>query len=121
MISKVSNANYRWADWANLVLAAALFSAPWWLGFAEQTWLARSDWIAGAIVALLAIAALTNFQEWEEWINVALGLWIAVSPWALAVTAAASVLWAHVAIGLVIAGLAAWRAWSTHDSAEVTA
>ena len=116
MTSKTNSMTERWADWANLTLAVALFSAPWWLGFTEQTWLARSDWVAAGVVAMLAVAALTNFQDWEEWINILVGLWVAASPWILGVTALTSVLWTHVAIGAVIAALAAWRTWSAHDN-----
>lgn len=120
MVSKTNSMTERWADWANLVLALALFSAPWCLGFTGQTWLARNDWIVGASVAMLAVAALTNFQNWEEWINVALGLWTVASPWIFGVTALTTVLWAHVALGALIAGLAAWRTWSTHSGAALT-
>jgi len=121
MTSKTNSIIERWADWANIVLALALFSAPWWLGFIEQVWLARSDWVAAAIVAMLAVAALTKFQDWEEWINVLVGLWVAASPWVFGVTTLTAVLWTHVAIGLAVASLAAWRSWSGQGSASVSA
>jgi hypothetical protein len=71
-----------WQDWVNLVLAVWLFVSPWVLGFAGQRpgW---DAWIVGAIVAIFSIAALTEVQIWEEWVNLLLGAWLFISPWVL--------------------------------------
>lgn len=101
-------------DGANLVLGAVLFISPWLFGFAAQSSAAWNAWICGFVVAGLAIAALVSFAEWEEWINAALGLWIAVSPWVFGFADLAGALWSHAVLGLVIAGLAAGRGWLAH-------
>jgi len=44
-------------------------------------------WLSGFVIGVVAIAALTRFAEWEEWINLMLGLWVLVSPWALSFAA----------------------------------
>ncbi|WP_420107554.1 SPW repeat domain-containing protein [Mesorhizobium qingshengii] len=36
--------------------------------------------IVGVAVVILAAVALFAFKSWEEWLNVALGAWLLVSP-----------------------------------------
>ncbi len=101
-------------DWANMVLGAALFVSPWVLGFAGETAPAWNAWVCGAVIAALAVVALLSFAEWQEWINAALGLWVAVSPWLLGFAALSAALWTHLILGVLVAALATWRAWSAH-------
>ncbi|MBI3434732.1 MAG: SPW repeat protein [Proteobacteria bacterium] len=103
-------------DVINLALGIGLMSTPWIFGFTGVEMASRNAWIAGAIVGVAAIAALVAFAAWEEWVNVALGLWIAISPWALSVHLAIgdTALRVQVAIGLVIAVLAAVELWIAH-------
>jgi SPW repeat len=101
-------------DGINVVLAALLFISPWVLSYANQGLAAWNAWIGGIVVAILAIAALVRFAEWEEWINAVLGVWLIVAPWALGFSAVAAATWSHVILGVAIAALAAWRAWSAH-------
>jgi hypothetical protein len=105
-----------YADAANLLFGVLVFILPWTYGLdAGAAW---SAWVSGALVAALAAAALVRFAEWEEWINVLLGAWIAVSPWVFGFTGAAGALWSHLVLGLLIAGVAAWRGWSAHQGAS---
>jgi hypothetical protein len=69
----------------------------------------RNAWIAGAVIGVTSIAALVSFAEWEEWVNLILGLWVAISPWALSfkLVISETAVRAQVALGLVIAVLAA--------------
>jgi len=103
-------------DAINLVLGVGLISAPWLFGFTGVEMASRNSWITGAMIAVASIAALVSFSEWEEWGNLLLGLWVAVSPWALSVHLAISetAVRAQVALGLVIALLAAMELWMLH-------
>ena len=100
-------------DVVNLILGAWLFVTPWILGFADGAagW---NAWILGALIAVVAIAALTAFAEWEEWINLLLGLWGVVAPWALGFEANATATRNHVIVGIVVAVLAAVELWLVH-------
>ena len=102
-------------DVYNLVLGAFLFVSPWLFVFAEGI-VAEGAWITGALIALISVAALVAFAEWEEWLNAALGLWIAASPWVLGFphTAAMRV---SVGIGLLITFLSAIELWVIHYDA----
>ena len=60
-------------DAYQLVCAAFLFASPWLFTFAN----ARSgadDWISAVLIGASSLAALLIFREWEEWINLILGL-----------------------------------------------
>jgi len=83
--------------------------SPWLFAFAGKV--ARIDvWASGAAIAAVSIAALVAFSDWEEWLNLLLGLWLTVSPWVLGFTHTKAM---HVSIGLgamvaFVAGLELW-------------
>lgn len=64
--------------------------------------------IVGVAVAFIALFAVLAFRPWLEWLNMALGLWLLVSPWVLDFHASAALRWNAVITGFVIAALAAW-------------
>jgi SPW repeat len=101
--------NARFCDVANLILGAVLFFSPWMFGFGAGT-APENAYIAGIVIAGLAIAALAAFAVWEEWLNLIVGLWVLVSPWVLGFqgTTAMTV---HVIIGAAVAIIAAIELW----------
>ena len=65
------------------------------------------------LVGASSFAALVIFREWEEVINLILGLWVLVSPWVLhfQVPVATHV---NVGLGLIITYTAALELWLIH-------
>jgi SPW repeat len=99
-------------DLYNLILGALLFFSPWLFAFAHGA--AGSDaWLGGAVIAAVSLAALFVYAEWEEWIALAAGLWIMLSPFVLGFTHTTAM---HVMIGIgfVVAFLAALDLWLIH-------
>ncbi len=94
---------------ANLILGAILFFSPWMFGF-DAGKASDNAYIAGIVIAALAIAALGAFAIWEEWLNLIVGLWTLVSPWLLGFQGTGAMR-VHVAIGAVVAILAAVELW----------
>ncbi len=105
--------NESFVDVVNLILGAWLFATPWFYGFAFCA-AGLNAWIMGGLIALLAIAALAAFAEWEEWINLLLGLWVLVAPWALGFAENVDAMGNHVVVGIVVAALAAIELWLVH-------
>lgn len=103
-------------DLVNLILAACLFLTPWIFGFASDHTAAPNAWVSALVIGVVAIAALTKFAEWEEWINLALGLWVLVSPWVLHFAAHTTARWSHVVVGLIVAVLAGLKLWFMHQT-----
>jgi hypothetical protein len=106
--------NAKLCDVANLILGAILFVSPWMFGFDAGRASGNAN-IAGTAIAALAIAALTAFAIWEEWLNLIVGLWTLVSPWILGFqgTTAMTV---HVVIGAAVAILAAIELWIMYQN-----
>lgn len=102
-------------DVVNFVLGACLASAPWVLGFTSQTAAAWNAWVVGAAVAFVAVDALANLTEWEEWANMALGIWAILAPWLLGFAGVAQAMYAHLFIGLIVTVLAAVDLWMAHN------
>ena len=109
-------------DVINLILAAFLFLAPWIFGFVPDHAAAPNAWVSGIVIGVVAIAALTRFAEWQEWMNLVLGLWVLVSPWVLGFTSQSTAMSAHVVVGLIVAALAGVKLWLIHQTPpQVTA
>jgi hypothetical protein len=71
----------RWQDAVMLVLGLWLIASPFFLSYTDLAGIAAlNSYIFGAAIALLAIVALAKPGMWEEWVNLALGVWLIVSP-----------------------------------------
>jgi hypothetical protein len=101
----------RWQDGANLVLAIWLFISPWVLKFAfagaaagSGTIAAWNAWVLGVVVFLVALSAMgQRFVRGQEWVNLALGVWIFIAPWVLAFSSGSSnAAWDHWIVGALI-------------------
>jgi len=100
-------------DIANIVAGLALAVSPWLLGFSNEASAAWNAWLVGAAVAVIAATAVVAFREYEEWANLALGLWAIVAPWILSFSDLGAATASHVVIGIVVAGIAAASLWFT--------
>ncbi|NBJ13457.1 SPW repeat protein [Microvirga arsenatis] len=101
----------------NSILAVFLFFSPWLVGFRDVQVATWNAGLCGLAVGLMAALAITELQEWEEWVNAALGLWTAAAPWALGFAGVTTAMWTHVLVGLAVAVLAAVGLWLIHASA----
>jgi SPW repeat len=89
-----------------------LFVSPWLFAYVSEK--ARVDiWTTGAAIAVLSIAAIVAFSDWEEWTNLLLGLWLIVSPWALGF-AHTRAMHVTILIGVLVACFAALELWLVH-------
>ena len=103
-------------DLYNLLLAAILFGAPAFLAHAGRA--AELDLgLTAAAIIVVSIAAMIAFAVWEEWINMALGLWLVVSPWILGFAHTRAMHFA-IGIGVAITFLAALDLWLRYEAAE---
>jgi hypothetical protein len=102
-------------DLVNAVLGVCLALAPWALGFTGEVAATWNALIVGAAIALIALGALFAFREWEEWVNLALGVWAILAPWFFGFTTVTGATYAHVIIGLIVGVLAALDLWIIHN------
>jgi SPW repeat len=104
--------NARFCDLVNFLLGTILFFSPWLLNWSLGT-PRQTDAIAGLLIAVLSVAALTAFAVWEEWLNLSAGLWLIISPWLLGFQGSEAMT-VHVVIGAAVAVLAAFVVWIAH-------
>ncbi len=103
-------------NWINLVCGVLLFISPWAIGFVGDVAAARTAWVGGIVIAVMAIAALIQFAEWEEWVSLIVGLAVAAAPWVLGFTALHYALAVCVVLGLIVALSSITEIWSVHSS-----
>lgn len=120
----VWNRSNRVQDWANLILAIWLFISPWVLRFGaglaagtagaangplvEANHAAWNAWVLGIIVFLVALSAIGRMEAWQEYINMVLGAWIFVAPWALGFSPLGRASWDHWIVGALIFLISLW-------------
>lgn len=108
-------------DVVSLVAGAFLFLSPWLFDLAAETGASWNAWIAGLAIAIVGIWALTSFNAWEGWMNLALGVWTLTSPWLLGFAAIGSAMALHVVVGGLVAAIAAFEILRSHNRPKSTA
>ena len=107
----ISENNRPVLDVVNIIAGIALVVSPWFLGYAAVATAAWHAWTVGVVIALIAAVALFAFHAYEEWANLAVGLWTVAAPWVIGFAGVTAALWAHVIVGAVVAVLAAGSLW----------
>lgn len=107
---QVMSDDQRWPDWVNLVLGGWLIAAPFVGIGASGDVAAWNSYVSGTVVAIFAIAAIARPQMWEEWLNLAVGAWLILAPFALGFTTQQGPMWNQIIVGLLIGADALWAA-----------
>lgn len=104
-----------WQDWCNALLGVWVLISPWAFEHAMEIPVGPSAvtgggmwnlYAVGAIVAAVSVLALLSYSAWKQWLNLALGSWLVISPWILRVTTSDALTWNAVTAGLLILSLA---------------
>lgn len=108
--------NRHFQDWITLLVGILLVIAPFMLTDVAPEGTGTTPLVAnfvasGAAAIILALAALLAFRQWEEWLDVVLGLWLIASPWVIGFTYAPGAVWTAVIAGVLIAGMGAWTTY----------
>ncbi|HUI97839.1 MAG TPA: SPW repeat protein [Xanthobacteraceae bacterium] len=98
----------QWEDWASWMLGLWLLLSPWALFFDQERLALENALAVGALIIVAEIVELSVFRDWEEWINVVLGTWLAISPWALGIASGAA-RWDFVIVGALVVALALYE------------
>jgi len=98
----------QWQDWTTWLLGLWLLLSPWALFFDNEPRALENAVAVGALVIIVEIVELSIFRDWEEWINVVLGAWLAISPWALGIASAAA-RWNFLIVGILVIALALYE------------
>jgi hypothetical protein len=106
-----------WQDPVNALVGVWLILSPWALGFQGETNALANAVIVGVLLIAAALGAIFVPRAWEEWTEGALGLWLAISPWALGFAGLQNAMISTVASGVVVMVLALWVLMTDKDYA----
>jgi SPW repeat len=104
-----------WEDWCDWALGIWLTLSPWALRYWLDPVATRNAVIVGFLIIFAEVVTLSFFRPWEEWVSVALGAWLIVSPWILGITHQVATT-NFVIVGALVAGLALYEAWEVSRS-----
>ena len=80
----------QWQDWSSWALGIWLLLSPWALFFEYEPTAMHNALAIGTLIIVAEVVELSIFRDWEEWINVVLGAWLLISPWALGIASGAA-------------------------------
>lgn len=106
-----------WQDLVNALVGVWLILSPWALGFQSEMNVLANAVIVGVLLIATALGAMFVPRAWEEWTEGALGLWLAISPWALGFAGLQNAMISAVASGVVVMVLALWVLMTDKDYA----
>ena len=99
----------RWQDQVILLLGIWLFVSPWVLGYASGSNIAMNAYLCGALIAALAAFNLYKTFVWAVALNLLIGVWVAVSPWAAIVADRGAMMSNSVVVGVAVVILGLWE------------
>ena len=99
----------RWQDGCNLVFGIWLLLTPIMFEYDPRIPVASINaYIMGAAIIAFSMVAVYMPRVWEEWINMALGVWVLASPWILGFTVQRNETETAAIVGLLVITLATW-------------
>lgn len=114
-----------WEDWFGMLLGVLIVISPWFplqpahdVMSAERGVMILNTFVVGMLIFGLAQLEYVALQRWEEVAEVALGLWLVVSPLVFGYSGEEFLRLWHVALGGVVALLGAlqlWQDWRLSD------
>jgi 4-amino-4-deoxy-L-arabinose transferase-like glycosyltransferase len=99
----------RWQDQVILLLGVWLVVSPWVMGYPSDSPPAVNAYIAGAIMAALAAFDLYKTYAWAVFLNIIVGIWVAVSPWLVNVMQDQAMSASMLLVGLATIVLGLWE------------
>ncbi len=96
----------RWEDWLLLGLGAVILSSPAIARIVDNHYAMVNVIIVGVLVMVFAWQELMLLETWEEYIELALGLWLVASPWLFGYSEFGLPTALHVALGGLVAAIA---------------
>jgi hypothetical protein len=97
-----------WQDPVSALLGAWLIVSPWIVGFADSTLVVANFLVVGALLVAAGVGAILVPKAWEEWVEVALGVWLIASPWLLGFADQPAPMQNALFSGLAVTVLALW-------------
>lgn len=110
----------RWQDGLTFVLGFWLLVSPYFYNtpFALDA-MTSNTIVMGLVVMVIAIAAMSRYQPWEEYLETLVGVWLVFSPFILGFTDMTFATINHIVVGAVIVIDSLWVAMKYPTSGHV--
>lgn len=95
-----------WQDPVSVLMGLWLVASPWVLGITGPLQAIGDFVFIGTMLVAFAVSEMFVPEDWEEWSELVMGLWLMASPWILEFNGVARQ--NAVICGLVVTALAAW-------------
>lgn len=104
-------AHREWEDWLGMLVGVLIGLSPWLSGQMGSQNMMFNAVIAGALVFFFGELEATNLHRWQEGGEIALGSWVAASPFIFGYSANGTLRFWHFVLGAVIVILAVLELW----------
>ena len=95
-----------WQDGVEIVFSVWLILSPFILGFSSTSSAALTAIMIGTAVFALSQFGAANQKPWEEWLNLAVALFLGLSPFFLGYSSDLMATWNAIITGLFVGGFA---------------
>ncbi|CAB1367820.1 SPW repeat protein [Denitratisoma oestradiolicum] len=96
-----------WQETGTLIVGIWLFLSPWVFRFFHWADMDTMNFLVmGVAIAVVAVLAKYMHALWEDWVTLALGAWMILSPWILGFTDNPVAFVDAVIAGLFVVGIA---------------
>jgi len=112
------DAHRSWEDWLGMLLGVLTGLSPWISGQMGSQTMMLNAILVGAIVFVLGEYEAADLHRWQEVGEIALGSWLAASPFIFGYSADGTLRFWHFVLGVVIVILAVlelWQDWNLSD------
>jgi hypothetical protein len=100
----------RWQDWANVLLGCWLAVSPWQMEYALNHAARGNSCGVGAVLVVFNLISVCRIvDEGQEIVNILLGIWLILSPYALDFAMEKKPTINVMAVGALIVVLAGWQ------------
>ncbi len=119
MGERLAKFQVRTASGVNVVLGIWLIASPWVFNFSGRAPVLNSV-LVGALIAMLGVVRLAALQESAgvSGINLLLGFWTIVSPWASGYVANKGAVANNIMVGVLVIAFAVWSARATVNATK---
>ena len=114
----IFDAHRNWEDWLGMLLGVLTGLSPWISGQMGSQTMMLNAILVGAIVFVLGEYEAADLHRWQEGGEIALGSWLAASPFIFGYSADGTLRFWHFVLGAVIVILAVlelWQDWNLSD------
>lgn len=104
----------RWQDWLCALIGVWLLISPWQMDFVlNQSAKGNACGVGAVLIIFNLISACRNVDEGQEFVNIILGLWLILAPFAFSFSAEKNLVLNMTVTGVAVILVAGWQMLAT--------